>query len=140
MDKDQWWTQLKRLADKYGEHSGPAISALLSVGFGADTAMSRTVCDMIVALSTLQGDEQSGRIKEAYIELGEDKELLPYVVSLLAVSCDKVISHLVEMYKLGVTGQALCNLAKKTLLEADDKSIVKAVAYLDKIGKRLKII
>ena len=139
MDKDQWWTQLKRLADKYGQHSVPAISALLSVGFASETAMSRTVCDMITALSTLQGEEQSAKIKEVYLKLAEDKELLPYVVSLLAVSCDKVISHLTEMNKLGVTDQALCNLAKKTLSETDDKSIVKAVAYLDKIGKRLKL-
>ena len=139
MDKDQWWTQLKRLADKYGEHGAPVVSAVLSVGFEAETVMSRTVCDMIVALNTLQGEEQSAKIKEVYIKLSSDREMLPYVVSLIAVSCQKVISHLCEMAQLGVSDQALVNLARKALSESEDPQLTKALAYLRKIGKRLKL-
>lgn len=139
MDKDQWWAQLKRLADKYGEHGAPVISAILTVGFEGETVMSRTVCDMIIALNTLQGEEQSAKIKEVYIKLSSDREMLPYVVSLIAVSCEKVITHLCEMAQLGVSDQALTNLARKTLTESDDPQLAKALAYLNKIGKRLKL-
>ena len=139
MDKDQWWAQLKRLTDKYGQHSAPAISAILNVGFTNETVMSRTVCEMVTALSTLDGDLQSAKIKSAYLNLAEDQELLPYVVSLLAVSCETVIAHLTEMYGLGVTDHALANLARKKLNESADPNIKKAVTYLEKIGKRLKL-
>jgi formylglycine-generating enzyme len=139
VDKDQWWAQLKRLTDKYGQHSAPAISAILNVGFGSETVMNHTVCEMVTALSTLDGELQSAKIKSAYISLGDDQELLPYVVSLLAVSCEKVIFHLSEMYGLGVTDAALMNLARKKLNESTDPNIKKAVAYLDKIGRRLKL-
>ncbi len=139
MGKDQWWAQLKRLADKYGQSSIPAISAILNVGFGSETEMNRTIAEMITALSTLSGELQTAKIKSAYVNLADDKEYLPYVVPLLAVSLDKTISHLNEMHGLGITGQALLNLARKTLSESKDPTIEKAIAYLNKIGQRLKL-
>ena len=139
MDKDQWWAHLKRLADKYGQHCAPVVSAVLSVGFETETMMSVTVSDMIVALNTLEGAEQSAKIKQVYIKLSSDREMLPYVVSLLAISCEPVINHLCEMSQLGVSDQALVNLARKTLTESTEPQTIKALAYLKKIGKRLKL-
>jgi serine/threonine-protein kinase len=138
VDKEQWWTLLKRLAVKHGHDSASAISAILQVSFSSKTVISRSICDMVVAVSSLKGDEQSKQLKAAYIVLVDDRPMLPHVVSLLAARFEGLIEHLTEMHRLGVHTEALLNLARKTLNESTDQPMLEAYSVLQKIGLRLK--
>ena len=138
MDKEQWWTLLKRLAVKHGHESTSAISAILQIAFNAKTVINRSICEMVVAVSSLEGDEQSQRLKDAYIALSDDRPMLPHVVSLLAARFEGLIEHLTEMHRLGVHAEALLNLARKTLNESTDQPMLEAYSVLQKIGRRLK--
>jgi serine/threonine-protein kinase len=93
---------------------------------------------MVVAVSSLKGDEQSKQLKAAYIVLVDDRPMLPHVVSLLAARFEGLIEHLTEMHRLGVHTEALLNLARKTLNESTDQPMLEAYSVLQKIGLRLK--
>ena len=130
MIKEQWWSLLKVLVQRYESGAAPAISAVLSVALPSGSILTRSITEMVRALSTQSGLEQEQVVQQALRALGPDQRFLNEVVMLLMARFDGVLSTLCKLQEMGVSGDPLTQIARQKIEESDHEILRQALNTL----------
>ena len=138
MVKEQWWSFLQRLVEKYESGAEPAISAVLAVCLPKGATLTDSIVQVTRALSDLEGDVQKSVIKSAIESLSTDVDFLPHVIVLLFSRLEGILEPLAHVQRMGLSTSDLEELALRKLQEASDPRVRETFEALKSIGQKLK--